>query len=366
MYASYLIGELHIEGLDTYDGDGREDEDAASSSRQRIVEGDPRYQGVRDAIQTELKHIQRRWTELRNITGVKEAMRVPAVEEWLKGLRRDDRREAEKWIGRIYRIRIGTAAGRLELLKHTVLAFEVYRAKGNLRALEDISDDAWAAVVQAIADFDDLEATLYGQIVRQRISVIRKLQSLVDTDTIEKVIQRYLFKHLWLLDPAWERADGTEVMERAIKTVFGDVDKRLSAGELDGRLDIQYRKTAGQHVVIELKRPGVVVSLQDVSSRQISKYYNGVQQALDAHGRGNEPIDIVLVLGRLPTEWGDEGQRQRALDALTPYRARVVFYGELLVGAERAYAEYLAKWRDRDALGRVIDAIDDFGMEDGV
>ena len=51
IYASYLIGELQVDGLDTATGREREpDEDAATSSRQRIVEDDSalrRTEGVR-------------------------------------------------------------------------------------------------------------------------------------------------------------------------------------------------------------------------------------------------------------------------------------------------------------------------------
>ena len=44
IYASYLIGELRVDGLDRYDGGETEcDEDAATSSRQQLVEDDPRF-----------------------------------------------------------------------------------------------------------------------------------------------------------------------------------------------------------------------------------------------------------------------------------------------------------------------------------
>src|SRR5262245_41489730 len=62
VYASYLIGELRVDALDTYDGGGTErDEDAATSSRQRIVEDDPRYQELKKIIGIELKNIQNEW-----------------------------------------------------------------------------------------------------------------------------------------------------------------------------------------------------------------------------------------------------------------------------------------------------------------
>jgi hypothetical protein len=51
VYASYLLGELIVEGLDLYDGAGTEqDDDAATTSRQRLVEDDERYQTLKSFI----------------------------------------------------------------------------------------------------------------------------------------------------------------------------------------------------------------------------------------------------------------------------------------------------------------------------
>ncbi len=359
-----MIGDLHVEELDLYDGDGEEDDDAATTSRQQIVEGDPRYLEIRKLVQVELRHIQLRWAEWRPKHGVEEAKRIPEIAQWLEGLKPAERREAERWIGRIYRYRFNSELTRTELLKHTILVFEIFRAKGNLQALSQITEESWPDVLKVIGDFDTLEETLYGQIVRQRIGVIDKLEALTDDNEIEGVIQRYLFEHLWLLDPAWERADGTEIMERAIDTIFGQVDESLTAEQLNGRLDIQYRKTAGQHVIIELKRPGREISLKEVLSTQIGPYYDRTRAALDQYGESDAPVEVVLVLGKFPKEWNNQGERERALDSLRPYRARVTFYQNLLRDAKRAYADYLKKRSERDSLGLIVDALEDFGLDD--
>jgi hypothetical protein len=76
VYATYLIGELRVDALDTYDGlDTEADDDAATSSRQRIVEDDRRYQDLRRFLGDELKYIQQRWSELRSEAGAKQARR---------------------------------------------------------------------------------------------------------------------------------------------------------------------------------------------------------------------------------------------------------------------------------------------------
>jgi len=45
------------------------------------------------------------------------------------------------------------------------------------------------------------------------LDAIREFQAIVDEDAQERVLQKYLFYHLWLLDPAWERATESALME---------------------------------------------------------------------------------------------------------------------------------------------------------
>ena len=360
VYASYLIGELHVDELDTYDGYGEEDEDAATSSRQQIVEGDDRYEELRGTILEELRHVQLKWAEWREAAGLEEAMQIPEVDKWVAGLNPDARREATKWIGRLYRMRVGSEASRREMLKHTVLAFEVFSAKGMLHSLAEVDDTSWPGVLEAIGRMDSLEAMYYGEIVAQRIGVIRTLRRLVDDERWEKVVQQYLFDHLWLLDPAWERVQGSEVMERSMKVIFDQTENVVDGVDLSGRLDIKYRKTAGQHVIVELKRPGVQISLLKVLREQIEKYYEGAKVALSQQGNVEATVDIVLVLGTFPTEWEGDDRRARALGSLAHYRARVLFYDELLLNAETAYADYLKKESKGQSIRVVLDAIEDF------
>ena len=361
VYANYLIGELRVNDLDKYDGPGtNEDDDAATSSRQRIVEDDERYRKLREIIATELKHIQNKWSELRAKQGKKKALQIPEVKKWIEQLQPSIRKKASKWLGRLNRIRIDEVDEQKQLIKHAVLAFEFHRFNENLDRLEEIDDDNLEAALDIFTELDSLESNLYGQIVQQRIQVIRTLQDKIGENSLEKVIQKYLFNHLWLLDPSWERTKGTEVTESRVQTLFDEVDAALSDEEKNGRLDIMYRKTAKQHVIIELKRPERVVRILDVIREQIEKYYTGIRKILDRQQLSNEPIEIVLLLGEEPQEWQDEIRKDSAIGALKQYNARVVFYDQLLNDAFEAYKEYLQKRDDIDYLTTVIQAIDDY------
>ncbi len=362
VYASYLIGELRVDDLDKYEGPGTdEDDDAATSSRQRIVEEDPRYQILKSLIGPELKHIQKRWAELRDEEGTKKALEIPEVRQWVEKLAPKVRKQANRWLGRLNRIRIDEVDERKQLMKHAVLAFEFHRINHDLEKLESISDDNLPAILDIFKELDDLESNLYGQIVRQRLQVIKTLEERIDENALERVIQRYLFNHLWLLDPSWERAEGTELMERQVTKLLKGVEAKLTDEEKRARLDIAYRKTAGQHVIIELKRPDRRVVLSQIVG-QLEKYTSGMLRILEAQN-ANEPIEIVLLLGKRPSEWSSPGGRERFDKTLATYNARIVFYDQLLKDAYSAYGDYLEKKEDVNDLAKVIAAIDDYAPE---
>ena len=354
VYASYLIGELRVDELDTDDED-----DAATSSRQKIVEDDPRYLALKKFLHGELKHIQTCWIQLRSDEGVRSAMDIPAVKKWLEGLPREYSKQARKWLGKVHRIKVDDTSDRRHLVKHAILAFEFYRWNQNIDRLNKITDENLDAVISMFQELDGLEANLYGQIVQQRVAVIRTLQEKVDQNARERAIQQYIFDHLWLLDPSWERVEGSEKMEQRVGKLFEKVNANLSEEEKSGRIDIQYRRTAGQHVIIELKRPERTVSVHDLA-KQIEKYRNGIRKILNDLGTPHEPIEFVCLLGKLPIEEANEGGKEIVKRTLDVLNARYLNYEELLHKAFEAYRDYTKNRKVIDRLGEVIKEIDDY------
>ena len=366
VYANYLIGELHVDDLDQYDGPGtdtQEDADATTSSRQRIVEDDERYRNLQDIVSQELKHIQRRWRELRSDEGVKTAMSIPAVREWLTKLPAGPRKKARDWLGRLNRLRIEDMNEQKSLIKHAVLAFEFYRANESLRQLESVADVDLETILKVFRNLDDVERSLYGQVTRQRLQEIDVLRGRVENNAIERAIQEFLFDHLWLLEPSWERVEGTEAMERRVSKLIQDVDAKLAMDESLARIDIKYRRTAGQHVIVELKRPDRKIATWEII-RQLEKYKTGMSKMLRKLERADEPVEFVLLLGEEPSEWSDGEAKQRSLNQLRSLNARVVFYDKMLDDARARYTDYMKDRRHVSYLENVIEAIDDYAPSD--
>lgn len=346
LYSKYLIGEINADFFDSDDLD-----DMATSSRQEYKRDDERYIALKEFIKKELKAIQSQWTDLRNESGEKKAVELlPVINTWLDSLKGDDKSYAKRMFGKINQIEAEESKKR-EILKYSILAFEKLRYTNKLLALNDINIESFESIKNIFLGLDELEATLYYQIVKERIEVIKKFQTIVNDNMREKIIQEYLFNHLWLLDPAWERADNTEYMESTVKKAFDCKALGLTSEEEKARLDIGYRHSAGKHIVVELKRADRVVKLGELS-QQISKYNKTLKKVLLENNFGNEPFEIICVLGKPVDNDESVDYRQTVAKSLEAFNARIVYYTELIENAYKAYDAYL---KENSKVKKLID-----------
>lgn len=359
IYADYIIGELHCEELDTDDKS-----DIATSSRQSLKQDDPRFEALRRIVLTELRYVANRWSDWRRTDGAKTAAKVPAVSDWLNSLKGDTKRKAERWIGRLNTIRSQDDSDKKELLKASILAFESFRRKEELERLDGVKDESLEQILEIFKSIDDLELSYYGQIVRGRVNVITALQDKLSQNKKELVLRDYIFKHLWLLDPSWERTKGTEHAETLVNKFLKQNSRALTGDAKKARIDIGYRTTSSKHVIIELKRASVAVPLDDLI-KQVRKYRDGARRILEKTTYKDWPIEIICLVGKPPPEWNDtSGTGKRGvIDGLKTVDARIVFYDELLTNAQQAYADYLDEHVKIDKLWGVFDAIDDFAPQ---
>ena len=349
LYSKYLIGEIHADFFD----DG---EDMATSNRQEYRRDDERYIALKSFIHKELKYIQGKWTDLRNESGVEDAKKLlPVLENWYTTLQGDDQKYAKQMLGKVNQI-ISDSSKKIEILKYSILAFEKLRHIHRLSEIEKLRPNDLEAIEHVFNGLDELEATLYYQIVKDRLEVIEKFRSAVSDNTKEKLIQKYLFDHLWLLDPSWERVAGTEYMETTVLNAMNSIYDKLSEPEKAGRLDLGYRVTSGKHLIIELKRPERVVSYGELMG-QINKYSNAMRKVLQQH-QDAALFEIICVLGKPVGNDDDSVLRRQIEDSLRPLHARVVYYSELIENAYRSYLAYINANREAQPLIEIMNQLD--------
>ena len=353
LYSKYVIGEIHADYLDEDD-----EVDIATTSRQSIIEDDERYIQLKHAVSNELRHIRNQWTRLRNKEGRKTAEQIEAIRKWFFDLGRDDKRRAEVVFGKINQIAIDDPLKRATLFKYGVLAFESLKSKQNLDALASVSGESIIEFGKVFGTLDELESSLYHQIVSGRVGVVRALMEQVEQNAKERVIQEHLFDHLWLLDPSWERASSTEFMEARVGKEFAKISANLSAKEKNSRIDIRYRTAAGRHVIVELKRPDASTSTSALM-HQVIQYTSALREILHELNDHHAQVEMVCVLGRNPSDWSRVEGRQKSEEALDAYGARVVFYNNLIENAFKAYQAFLNRSEEAGRIVRLLDEIDE-------
>jgi len=352
IYASYIVGEIHADWLDDDD-----EEDVATTNRQSLIEDDERVQELRKEIKTELKHIQNKWTELRNEAGRKEALKVQEVEDWFKTLGKDQKTKASQLFGKINQLKLDPE-DKKPLFKFGLLAFEKLKVRDTLSRLEEIDEDDFSGFLKAFEDHDELEAQLYYEISRGRLEIIDTFEEMTEQDRLEKVLQEFLFEHLWLLDPAWDRGTSDPVMEVEVKKAVlngeefeGDYMKEI------GRVDIQYRKSGGEHLIIELKKAGRTTNTIELLT-QVNKYQVKMDQLLANTNRSHEAYEIVCLVGKELSDWKNPQGRDKSRRLLKEANARVMTYQQLIGNARRAYRDYLDASSNAGKIFRILDAID--------
>src|SRR5205085_10918980 len=172
-----------------------------------------------------------------------------------------------------------------------------------------------ALLLPLLSDLSTLEGSLYREIVKVRLDVIRESRNIIHVNEKERVLQRHLFNHLWLLDPGWERAAGSARIEKILKTEYEAFKPELSDEESRGRVDIRYRTNGGEHIIVELKRARRRLHVGELLE-QGGKYQTALDKCLHSQGFKNPYISIVFVVGTPLHEEGDSRGREAVKKAL--------------------------------------------------
>jgi len=351
LYTKYLTGQIEADFLDKDDLD-----DIVTSDRQRVLENDERYEAMLAFLRSTLNHVESKWSEWRRKHGVEEITRDhPALSEWLGSLPEGFREHAKGVIAKVGAVPVEDEGDRKELLRHAVFAFERLKLKGAADSLARALGGGVEDLLKLLADQDVLESSLYRDIVTSRLDTIRAFRGLVDENAKEKVLQEFLFKDLWLLDPSWERATGSEFMESRLRAEGVIVDD-LTEKEKLGRVDIAYRTTAGKHVIVELKRAGRLMKLLELVE-QGQKYVDAMTKILLAQDVVAPNIEVIFVVGRpLEEETTNPERVQSSMESVSP-GSPIIHYDGLIQGALDSYAAYLEASDAADRIGQLAERL---------
>lgn len=351
LFSNYVTGQVEADFLDV-----DQEADIATSDRQRLIEDDERYVALLQFLRRSLLDASEEWARLRNQHRAAEVIdQVPALNDWVGNLPEAQRAPARQMLGLIGGIEVDRPEDRKSLYRAGVLAFERMRLQEASHVLGTLDQLTAQSIMPLLADLASLEGSMYRDIVKERLAVIKAFSGLVDDNQKEQVLQQSLFNNMWLLDPGWERAAGSERMEQKLRTEYKEFANDLTDEQSKGRLDIRYKLNAGQHIVVELKRAGRLLSMMELTE-QGYKYRSALEACIKAQsGSDASPqIEIVFVLGRPVKEAGDPTFVAKQLESLN---ARIVYYEQLINGANMAYSEFLEKSAAADKIQSLVDRL---------
>lgn len=344
MFTNYIIGEINADFLD-------EERDLATSNREEYQKECPEYEALFNFLKGEISHIGSVWNKDKEEQGISAAISIePKIEEWYNSLEGDEKKSAKKILGKVNAM-ITNEDQRRDFTKYSVLAFEKMKLKKNLSAIDKFDETTLATLPILFEGVNNLEESMFYQIVKQRMEIIDKFEKLTNEQQKERVLQEYLYKNLWLLDPSWERPTHNETMETRLSTLFeGEV--KLSEDEKKARLDIRFKEVAGKTVIVELKRYDRVVTSGQILD-QVRKYSNGIDKILRKQNPDISPVyEIIVLLGKYVDNDSSIRNCKQVAESLRPHQSRVVYYDELISNARNAYRAY---FEARDKLNPILD-----------
>lgn len=366
-FASYLVGEVNANFLDLTDR-----QDMAISSRQGLLQNDERYLILKNFLAKALREVDKDWSEWRREEGLKDIKaNHPVLEDWLNGLSdKRDKKAAEKLLSSVNTMSFSGSEleqeeTRKDVLKHTVLAFEKLKVRGNLERLAELSSfnvDVFKPILKSI---DDIEESYFYDVTKQRLGIIDKFEKLTDDNEKEKVIQKYLYQHLWLLDPSWERTTAETEIERTLTKEL----KEIQPESTGARIDIAYKTISGKYIIIEMKRPDVKTPFDDLVN-QGKKYIKATHQWYIKNPsqmqNGKAPvIEVYFIVGTKGQEKINEDTEYYAqyvggdyiVNQLRSINGRIFTYSDLITQSRQTYSEYINSQKDIQKIKELIDSI---------
>lgn len=385
LFGDYVTGQLIDDSLDDDDED-----DIATSDRQRLVEHDPRVVALKETTLNVFKHVSQQWSTLRaQKSRAVFYAECPKVKTWLGSLSSHDKKVAQKLLKTVDHLYTDSndpnSTNRLALYRGAITSFARLQAQNKLESIDPLNTDRLIPlIVEALSEYRDYEACLYGEVARNRVNAIKLLESAIENpSTHERELQLLVATNPWLLDQHWERAQFVDgVVEQTFKRRAKDMGVDLTEANIynpktaettDGgkkRFDLLFMSDHSNTLIVEFKRPGLRIKWSDAAEqmRAYGEVMTKVLAGLDAD-KANPParttpyrIDERIRFAFIATEVEDRGElldREtiNGLGYMMPLNGVFYTYEEMLFTARKRYNDYL-ECAEPSELERVLMEID--------
>ncbi|UCS89656.1 ATP-binding protein [Lactococcus lactis] len=258
-FNQYVFGYFTVDIIDEDD-----EKDFIGTARQSILwERSEISQEIKLALDELIKLIGNFWRKKR-ATDKNDRMEEIIPESFFENLSPADKQQLTKIKNTLIANSIETTDAE-PVLKILETVKDLYKFQSFQEYVFDLTDsDITVENIKKIAeDWELIEAKEMAKIALGRVSAIEQFERFIREDASEnKVIQPFLEKFPWILNPRITTFEREVTFKRILKENFPD-EKFLE--ESNRRLDFLCYLTNGELIIIELKRPRIKISDKEIN-----------------------------------------------------------------------------------------------------
>lgn len=327
---SYITGWLDIDFIDEWIPD------VISTNRQSLNWEDERCEDLKhylEAVITQVYKEHKESIEQNKKDDIKKKTGVD-IDEWIDELPNHDKNLAKKLVKAIVSndgIENDKAA---ELTSFVKDSFQFTSFKEMAAELKD-NNASNADLLTLLNEWQLIEAREMYKLSEVRIETIKKFKENIDNDAKEVPVMHNFFKNFpWLLDP--------RIMNFQDEVRYSDLLKKhyVESEEIpenDRRLDFLCQDFAETFFIIELKRPGKVIT--DKELLQALDYASFIRSQL---GNTYGHKIVCYVIGNRLSK--DDSTKELAESLASSSKVYLKTYSELLTSASNYHKEFIEKY----------------------
>ncbi|MDI6099239.1 ATP-binding protein [Actinoplanes sp. NEAU-A12] len=274
----YLTGVIEADFLD----DGADDDsDHISTDRQEVDWSDESVSALRQWGETVVRRLLREHSSRKGDQAKKRVQDNPNLAKRLDALDRKSKEQARRFIGALGAS--NTDPERLEALADTILrAYEYRQFHDYIEQLDLVIEDPekFEQTIDLLRGWRVLESRAVLEVVKGRLDIVDKFHSMIVDDAPETAprvgrdnMHDLIADFPWLINPEWQvLAEEKRITSQLREWGFADADPDDRT-----RYDFLALRGEGRLVVIEIKRSGHSVSIDDL--HQIDRYAEKLRQA---------------------------------------------------------------------------------------
>ena len=231
----------------------------------------------------------------------------------------------------------------IDSLKRVLDSMRVlYKFESFQKYIEDLDDENLTVekVEKITNDWEYIEAKELAKISIGRIRAIEQFEKYIRNDASEtKVIQPFLEKFPWILDPRITTFEREVTFKKILKDNFPDSELE----ESNRRLDFLCNLVNGELIIIELKRPRIKISLKEI--RQAREYERFL---LKNHKESIEKgVKTFLISDQFEM---DEETKDFYSSLEQTKKLKIRSYSDLLQQARQYNKEYIDRYKEIESI----------------